>query len=172
MKYLIRQEQPSDYGDVYHLVSQAFATTTTSDGTEADYLDKLRKKETFIPELSLVAEHSDGSIIGQIVLYQTYISTDDGLVLSLVLSPLSVHPDYFRRGIARALMNLAFDIACCMGYGAVFLCGEPAFYQRFGFTPSYHLGIFHINDSKAEWCMVKELISGSLKEIHGTVDIV
>ena len=169
--YQIRQEQPSDYQEVYHLVEQAFATTN-SDGTEADYLTELRKKETFIPELSLVAENSEGFIIGQIVLYQTYIVTEDGLVLSLVLSPLSVHPDYFRRGIARALMTHAFHIACNMGYNAVFLCGDPPFYQRFGFIASYHLGIFHISDRKAEWCMVKELISDSLKQIHGTVDIV
>jgi len=93
-------------------------------------------------------------------------------VLTLVLSPLSVHPDYFRRGIARALMIHAFHIACAMGYHAVFLCGEPTFYQRFGFIASYHLGIFHINDSKAEWCMAKELISSGLKHIHGTIDIV
>ena len=170
--YQIRQEQPPDYEEIYHLVQQAFAATTNSDGTEADYLTELRKKETFIPELSLVAEHSDGFLIGQIVLYQTHIITDNGPVHSLVLSPLSVHPDYFRRGIARALMTQAFHTACNMGYHAVFLCGEPAFYQRFGFIASYHLGILHINDSKAEWCMAKELIPGGLKDIHGTVDIV
>ena len=170
--YQIRQEQPSDYEKVYHLVQQAFATTSHSDGSEADYLTELRKKETFVPELSLVAECSDGCIIGQIVLYQTHIVTDNGLVLSLVLSPLSVHPDYFHRGFARALMAQAFHIALNRGYHSVFLCGEPAFYRRFGFIASYHFGICHINDSKAEWCMAKELIFGGLKNIHGTVDIV
>ena len=38
----------------------------------------------------------------------------------LLLSPISVHPDYFRRGIATAMMKEAFQIAQELGYTAVF----------------------------------------------------
>ena len=59
-----------------------------------------------------------------------------------------------------------------MGYSAVFLCGNPNFYHKIGFRSTYEFGIFHINDEskKAEWCMVRELKVGALKNIKGTVN--
>ncbi len=169
----VRRERSSDYAEVYRLVKAAFEHTDHSDGTEADYLDALRNKDAFIPELSLVAEHA-GQIVGQIVLYNTSVTTRDGPFAALVLSPISVRPDYFRRGVARAMMERAFDIARQMGYTAVFLCGDPAFYRKFGFIPTFEYGVYHISDTKksAEWCMALELSPAALKGIQGTVDIV
>ena len=51
----IRRENPADYDEVYQLVKTAFAASPDSDGTEQDYLNEIRKKDAFIPELSLVA---------------------------------------------------------------------------------------------------------------------
>jgi predicted N-acetyltransferase YhbS len=107
----IRQERPSDYDEVYQLVKKSFATSSHADGTEPDYLNEVRKKDTFIPRLSLVAENEDGRLVGQIVLYKMTIVSRDGDITQLVLSPICVHPDYFRRGIARAMMEKAFQIA-------------------------------------------------------------
>lgn len=131
------------------------------------------KKDTFIPELSLVAENEDGKLIGQIVLYKTYITTSNSVYTELLLSPISVHPDFFRRGIARAMMMEAFRIATKMGYTSVFLCGEPDFYHKFGFKPSYEYGIFHIADKTkdAKWCMALELTPGALTGKAGTISI-
>ena len=201
----IRQEQPADYAAVRELVKKSFATLSDDDGTTHDYLDKLREKEVFIPELSLVAESESGQILGQVVLYHTDIkSANDNfteVTLAptficpehykedfvrpetathekaknlglLVLSPICVHPDYFKQGIARAMMEASFEKAKALGYKAVFLCGEPAFYNKLGFVPTYQYGIYHIKDKKADWCMVRELISGALKNITGTIDIV
>jgi len=170
----IRQEHPVDYSEVYELVKTSFATLPDADGTEADYLNNIRKKDIFIPELSLVAEHESGKLIGQIVLYKTSIATPNKAITELVLSPICVHPDYFRRGIARALMKSAFVRAKDLGYSAVFLCGDPQFYRKVGFTPTYEHGIYHITDAEknAEWCMVRELVYGALKGIRGLVDIV
>ncbi len=167
----IRKETPSDYAEVYELVKAAFATSTNEG--EWDYLNDVRTKDTFIPELSLVAENSEGKVVGQIVLYKTLITTPAGQVTALLLSPISVHPDHFRRGIASAMMREAFGKAKAMGYGSVFLCGEPDFYHKFGFRASYEYGIFHIADKtkRAEWCMALELTKGALGGIHGTVDI-
>lgn len=169
----IRQEQVSDYAEVYELVKLSFATASHADGTEADYLNGVRKKDSFIPELSLVAEDENGKIVGQIVLYQTDITMPGKKVTELVLSPICVHPDYFRRGIARALMEQAFEIAKKMGYAAVFLCGEPEFYRKIGFSPTYKSNIFHVTDTErnAEWCMVRELVDGALTGVSGTIDI-
>jgi len=169
----IRQEEVPDYTEVYELVKVSFATASHWDGTEADYLNDVRKKDTFIPELSLVAEDENVKIIGQIVLYKTNITMSDKTVTELVLSPICVHPDYFRRGIARSLMEQAFGIAKKMGYTAVFLCGEPEIYHKIGFVPTYEKNIFHITDTErnAEWCMVRELIDGALANVSGTINI-
>ncbi len=168
---IIRQEQPSDYDEVYELVKKAFATSTNEG--EWDYLNEVRKKGTFIPELSLVAENDDGQLVGQIVLYKTEITTSAGVYTELLLSPISVHPQFFRRGIARAMMKEAFQIAKEMGYKAIFLCGEPSFYHKFSFKPTYEFGIFHVADKNknAEWCMALELISGALLGKAGTINI-
>jgi len=170
----IRQEKPSDYDEVYELVKIAFSTTSNDDGTTPDYLNQLRGKDTFAPELSLVAENDDGKIIGQIVLYKTDITTSNGKITELLLSPICVHPNYFRQGIARAMIDESFRIAKQMGYKAVFLCGEPELYKKFGFIPSFQYNIFHISDhsKNAEWSMVYELVKDGLKDISGTTDSV
>ena len=167
----IRQETPADYAEVYELVKISFATSTNEG--EWDYLNEVRKKAAFIPELSLVAENDDGRLVGQIVLYKTDITTPEGAVTQLLLSPISVHPDYFRRGIATAMMKDAFQIAQELGYTAVFLCGDPQFYHRFGFRGSYEFGIYHVADKSrcGEWCMALELKEGALSGITGTIDI-
>lgn len=71
----IRQETPEDYDEVYELVKVSFATQNHTE--EPDYLNDVRKRDAFIPELSLVAQLESGQIIGQITLYKTNISCGD-----------------------------------------------------------------------------------------------
>ncbi|MCL2065440.1 MAG: N-acetyltransferase [Candidatus Cloacimonetes bacterium] len=153
MKVNIRQENPSDYAEVYDLVKMSF----TTDGKVADYLNEVRTKDIFMPELSLVAEDSSGKIVGQVVLYETDILTPMGKRTELLLSPICVHPDYFRQGIARALANKALGLAKAEGYKAVFLCGELEFYRKLGFVPTFEYGIYHHTDEgkmqSGVWCM-------------------
>ena len=172
MSWKIRQETPADYDEVYELVKTSFATSSHADGTEPDYLSEVRQKDTFIPELSLVTEDETGRIIGQIVLYQTGIITENGVLTELVLSPICVHSDYFRRGIAREMVETALGKARQMEYRAVFLCGNPAFYPKLGFSATYRYGIFHVNDPEhtGEWSMVRELYPGALTGITGSID--
>ena len=51
----IRQENKSDYKEVYNVVKTAFETAEHSDGNEKDLVNLLRNSNNFIPELSLVA---------------------------------------------------------------------------------------------------------------------
>ena len=136
----IRQEAPQDYDEVYEMVKLSFSTTSYSDGSEADYLNDLREKDTFVPELSLLALE-DNIIVGQIVLYRTPIQSPDETLFELAISPLSVHPAYFRRGIATSLINEGLRRAQKLGYNAAFLCGDPNFYHKLGFFATYHHGI-------------------------------
>ncbi|MDR0841610.1 MAG: N-acetyltransferase [Christensenellaceae bacterium] len=168
----IRQEQPADYAAVYELVKISFAAAPHGDGTEADYLNEVRKKDTFIPELSFVAVLED-RIVGQIVLYKTSIATGGGARTELVLSPICVHPGCFGRGIATAMIEFALARAKELHYHAVFLCGAPDFYGKRGFVPTYEHGLIHIKDASgtAKWSMVRELYPGSLKGITGAISM-
>ena len=57
-------------------------------------VNALRKGESFIPELSLVAE-INGKIVGHIMFTRAMVGRD----AVLVLAPLSVVPKYQRKGI-------------------------------------------------------------------------
>ena len=168
LKICIRQETPADYEAVNEVVYQAFASKNEFDTKE--YLIAVRKKDTFVPQLSFVATLPNGTIVGQITLYHTDIITDTKRITQLVLSPISVLPPFFNRGIAREMIRYALQAAKDMGYIAVFLQGNPRFYEKFGFMPTYRCGIYHEidKDKNAEYCMVHVLWPGALDDITGT----
>jgi len=70
------------------------------------------------------------------------------------------------------MVEESLRIAARMGFKAVFLCGAPHIYGRFGFVPSSRYSIFHAKDKTAEWSMVRELYSGALNGITGTIDTI
>jgi len=80
----IRQETPEDYREVHELVDTSFATNQGDKGDTSDYLEAVRKKDTFIPELSFVATLIDGKIVGQITLYHTDIITETNHAVGVV----------------------------------------------------------------------------------------
>jgi predicted N-acetyltransferase YhbS len=167
----IRQEQPYDYDIVYRLVKEAFLTENHTE--EPDYLNTLRTKSEFIPELSLVAEKEDGTLVGQIVLYETRINYYNSQDVQLVVSPLSVSPECFRRGVGSALLREGLKIAREMGYKAVFLWGNPDFYSKYGFVPSHKFNIFHkdFQEQKVGFIMVHQLCENALVGNKGIIDI-
>ncbi len=171
---IIRQEVQKDYSKIYDLVKKSFATAAYCAGDEHDYLNEIRTKQSFIPELSLVAELESGELVGQVVLYKMKIETKEKTITELLLSPLSVHPNHFRKGIAKALVEESINRAKNLGYSAVFLCGNPNFYKKLKFSATYKFGIYHVNDRErsAEWCMVREIKQGFLENINGLVDII
>ena len=163
----IRNETPTDYAEVNDLVYTAFSSVGHEDDT-AGYLIEVRKKDTFIPELSFVAE-LNGKIVGQITLYHTDIVTQTSRITQLVLLPVSVLPEFANNGIASEMILHALEKAKRMGYVAVFLQGDPGFYIKFGFEPTYKHGIYHQKDEErnAEYCMVKVLVPGAVDGISG-----
>ena len=82
-------------------------------------------------------------------------------------------PQYFRKGIASEMIKESFNIAKRIGYGAIFLWGNPDFYSKFDFIPTYRYNIRHIqfDNKNVDFIMVKELIEGTLNGICGTIDI-
>lgn len=169
---VIRPEHPSEYEKVNKLIYEAFAA---SHGIETgqfmmNHFMEERKKETFIPGLSLVAVLKNGTIAGEMAIHETDISTENGNVTQLTLSQSAVLPEYRMQGIMRMLVEHALNKAKDMGYGAVFLGRNPDLYARYGFEPSSKYGIYHENRKKwgDEGFWVCVLKSGALDGVTGT----
>lgn len=145
MKIIMRPEKPSEYNEVDNVIYEAFSEQygiETGKFMRQHFIEE-RLKDTYIPELSLVAVLENEKIIGEVAIHETDIVTDNGNITELTLSQCAVLPEYRKQGIMRMLVEEGLKIAKNMGYGAVFLGGNTMLYSRFGFEPSYKYGIYH-----------------------------
>lgn len=166
---IIRQENEKDFSPIYELVKIAFQTAEVTSGQEQELVGKLRNSTNYIPELALVAE-DNGELLGHIMLTRTLIVDGERKAEALFLGPISVVEEYRRRGIGSALMIQSLKIAGELGYGAVVLVGNPAYYHRFGFKTSANWGIRHALDIPAEFVMACELVPNALANVRGIFD--
>lgn len=160
---LIRKEEPKDYEIIYSLVKDAFDSAEHSDGNEQDLVNALRKGDAFIPELSLVAE-TDGKIVGHIMFTKAKVAGNT----VLVLAPLSVLPEYQRKGIGAALIKEGHKIANELGYEYSVVLGSEKYYPRAGYLPADNFGIkpsFDVPNENFMACKIKEGAS----DIHGII---
>lgn len=73
----------------------------------------------------------DTQIVGHIVF--TVCALESGKQQCVLLGPLAVHPNFMRRGIGANLIRMGIDQARSQAFAAVFVLGDPAYYERFGF---------------------------------------
>ena len=116
----IRQEQENDFQAVREVVELAFRDVEDSDQSEPYLVERLRKTDAYIPELSLVAE-LNGEIIGHLMMSKVEIVSEDPSVISLGLAPVSVVPKYQRIGVGSALIREAHKRAGELGYKSAVL---------------------------------------------------
>lgn len=133
---MIRTEQLKDYDAVYKVVKTAFESAEQSDGNEQDLVNALRKSISFVPELSLVAV-IDEKIVGHILFTKIQI----GDSTELALAPLSVLPEYQRRGIGKALIAEGHKAAKTLGYNYCVVVGSEKYYPKSGYLPADTFGI-------------------------------
>lgn len=116
--------------------------------------------------LSLVALVNK-QVVGTAVFSNVTIQTNDGHIDSVALAPLAVRPAYQRSGVGTALVREGLRICSLRGTSAVLVLGDPAYYQRFGFSAA--LGE-HIKSpwSGPAW-MALEVIDGALRNVEGSV---
>lgn len=133
---IIRREVSEDYNTIYSLVETAFSLSEHSDGNEQNLVNSLRKGDSFIPELSLVAE-IDGVLVGYIMFTKAYINE----YTVLVLAPLSVLPKYQKNGIGTALINEGHIKAKYLGYDYSIVLGSEKYYSKLGYVPAKVFGM-------------------------------
>ena len=162
----IRLEQPEDYREVENLTREAFWNVYRPGCTEHYVLNQYRCNPDFIPELDLVMEE-DGRIIGHIMFSRAELVLDDGTRCpSWTFGPISVHPDYKRKGYGLKLLNYALDKARELGVGFLCMEGNIDFYRHAGFDLASKMKIhYHAEprDAVVPYFLAQELIPGWLK---------
>ncbi|MBT3334564.1 MAG: N-acetyltransferase [Rhodospirillaceae bacterium] len=151
---IIRAETSDDVARVRHVVLSAFGQAD-----EADLVAALQASGDV--EIALVAMHGD-QLVGHILFSK--LAAPAGC---LGLAPVSVLPEFQNQGIGGALIRDGLDIATRKGWQAVFLLGEPAYYERFGFTvaAAHKFGTIY----PKPYVMGLELTSGALDALDGAL---
>ncbi len=152
-----RFEVDGDRAAVRDIVTAAFGQPD-----EADLVDQLRAGSE--PCLMLVAE-LDGRIAGHICFSPVRVAGAEfgGL------APVAVAPDVQRRGVGSALIRAGLESCLDLGWPAVFLVGDPAYYSRFGFVLAAPLGFGYGEPYFDRHLQVVELREGALQGLAGRV---
>ena len=120
---------PESWGDADGIRTVHLAAFPTA--AEADLV--MRLQDDLSSEISLVAKEN-GRIVGHILLSRMEVEGDGRRYRALGLAPVAVVPDSQRQGVGCALVEAALKRAEASGEEIVFVLGEPAYYERFGFT--------------------------------------
>ena len=171
LKMEIRLEQPQDYGEVENLTREAFWNVYRPGCTEHYVLNQYRTNTDFIPELDFVMEE-DNMIIGHVMFSKAEIKLDDGSSFpSWTFGPISIHPDYKRKGYGLKLLQYALEKAKEMGIGLLQMEGNIEFYKHAGFELASKLKIhYHAEprESEVPYFLAQELIPGYWGNREGT----
>ncbi len=164
MDILVRKEQTTDFDAVYEINKNAFETNE-----EADLVNRLRNSNSFVSDLSLVAE-SDNKVVGHILFTKIKINSPTGKVfVSLALAPMAVQNKCQNQGIGSELIKKGLEKATSLGFDSVIVLGHETYYPKFGFSPASKFDIkapFEVPDTAF---MAIELEAGSLKSPNGVV---
>jgi predicted N-acetyltransferase YhbS len=163
----LRPESEGDYTIVEEITYRAFLTADHASGTEALLAHKLRADAAFVSELDFVAV-LDGEVIGNIMYTKSKILTDDGReVETLTFGPLSVKPEFQKKGVGAALVRHTLNLARDMGYPAVIIFGHESYYPRFGFAPCAKYGVTTADGQNFDAFMALPLYESALNGVTG-----
>lgn len=162
MDIKIRKEEEKDYKKVYEVHRLAFQQEN-----ESKLIEKIRKGENFVPELSLVAEIGN-EIVGHILFSKIKI-IGNSVFESLALAPMAVIPKFQKQGIGGKLIKKGFEKAKRLGFDSIVVLGHKEYYPKFGFQRASKWSIkcpFEVPD---ESFMAIELTKKALECKAGTV---
>ncbi|WP_127529592.1 GNAT family N-acetyltransferase [Paenibacillus kobensis] len=159
----IRTELQQDYELVLQLNYEAFGNRDD----EAELVNRIRRSDRFVPELSIVAEQN-GEIVGHLLLSKADVVNENTKHEVIVLAPIAVSPRLQKQGIGRLLIEEGMKRCQVLQVPLVLLIGHPSYYPKFGFRPARPFGLelkqFPASD---DVFMVLELRDGALNDIQG-----
>jgi len=140
-RIVIRNETDADIGAITEVTIAAFKTLKISNHTEQFIIEALRAAKALT--VSLVAE-VDGHVIGHIAFSPVNIS--DGTQNWYGLGPVSVLPEYQRKGIGKSLIKEGLSQLKELNAQGCCLVGHPDYYKKLGFknmSGLIHEGVPH-----------------------------
>lgn len=172
---IIRAEKREDYRKVENLVRESFWNIYRPGCLEHFVLHQLRKDPAFVQELDFVMflneKDKEGKLIGQNVFVRTHIKADNGKDIPIMtMGPISVAPEFQRKGYGKVLLDYSLDKAKQLGCGAVCFEGNIDFYKNSGLKYASEYGIrYHglEEGQDASFFLCIELIPGYLEGIAG-----
>ena len=115
----------------------------------------------------------DNKIIGHVMFSKAELVLDDGShKQSWTFGPISIHPNYKRKGYGLKLLQFALERARELGIGFICMEGNIEFYKHAGFDLASKFKIHYHNeprDADVPYFLAQELIPGWLKS-NGIVE--
>jgi len=120
----------------------------------------------FLPELAFVLELDD-KLIGNVMYTRSWLLDEqDRRKTILTFGPVSIHPDYQRKGYGKLLLEHSFAAAKELGYDAIVIFGDPDNYVSRGFRSCRSCSVSLEGDLFPTALLVKELTPGVLSGKH------
>ena len=161
--FQIRNEKESDYQIVEEITRKAFYNVYAPGCMEHYLVHIMRQHADFIPELDFVAE-LNGNVIGNIMYTKAKLTDEAGQEKEiLTFGPVSILPEYQRKGYGKMLIEHSFQRAAELGYDVVVIFGSPANYVSCGFHCCKKYNVCVDGGKYPAAMLVKELIPGALE---------
>ena len=158
----IRNEQETDYKLVEDITRKAFYNMYIPGCIEHYLVHIMRGHEDFIPELDFVLELG-GKVIGNIMYTKAELTDEEGSKKEIVtFGPISILPEYQRKGYGKMLIEHSLNRAAELGYEAVVIFGSPSNYVSSGFKCCKKYNVCVEKGKYPAAMLVKELKPGTL----------
>ena len=153
----IRNETVSDYIRVEEITRKAFWNLYIPGCVEHYLVHVMRSHEDFLPELDLVIE-LDHQVIGNIMYTKARLVDEAGTEKNiLTFGPVSILPEYQRKGYGKKLIEHSFQEAAALGYDVIVIFGNPGNYVSRGFKSCKKYNVCIENGTYPAAMLVKEL---------------
>lgn len=167
---IIRLEEEKDYFETENLTREAFWNVYREGCFEHLIIHNLRKDKSFAKELDYCIE-IDNKIIANIVYAKGKLKLENGNIREiLIFGPVSVLPEYQKKGYGEKLINYTIEKAKELGYDAIVIMGNPNYYKKFGFESCSKYKIYYEGldkNEEAPFFMIKILNDNNIENLKG-----
>lgn len=167
MEISTQRATKNDFLITENITREAFWNVYRPGCVEHLILHNLRNSNSYIKELDLVAV-VENKITGHILSTKAKIVDALGNEHEILcVGPLSVLPDFQKKGIGSLLLKHSIEAAKELGFSGMILFGNPDYYHPFGFRNAQGYGITTKDDQNFEAFMALELKNKGLEAIRG-----
>ena len=128
----VRTERAGDAAAIRTVHERAFGRAD-----EADIVDALRAAGGALG--SLVGVRT-GQVVGHVAFSPVRLEGSATELSGVGLAPLAVAPEFQRKGVGAQLVFAGIGFLKAAGHDVLFVLGDPAYYERFGFRTACEVG--------------------------------